>query len=171
MAVKHFHRNKAAEKAREVEFKQVYNSDWIKAKSTERNDKETKKRNELIEIYAAKLNKLISDFYSSLSSSDESNLENFNLLDKQWRTTCYNVNRIYKFMNLPAAAFEKTIIRNRMIVKINELEPRLKTDYLNTLKDVLLEKMVENKSDRDFMLNEYERFLVDNPSKVLTVSK
>ena len=134
--------------------------------------KQNKSKQTLVEFYSEKLNGLIASFYSSLSSSTEANQENFNLLDKEWRKMAYNANRLYKNkVNIPANAFEKTIIRNRMIVKVNQLEPRLKTDYLSTLKDVLLEKMLQSKTDRDFMLNEYERFLVDNPSKNLTVSQ
>ena len=132
-------------------------------------EKAKKKYEATILAYSKKLNGLIDSFYSSLSSSDESNMDNYNLLDKEWKKMCYQAKRLNKYVNLPTNAFEKTIIRNRMISKIHEAEKKLPGIFLNTIKDEVLSNMVDHKENIAFMLNEYQKTIEDNPSKMIVV--
>ncbi len=130
--------------------------------------KRTNKDN-IIRAYSEKLDNLVKSFYTSLSSSDEANMENFKFLDLEWKKWCYKANKTHKFLNLPIHAFEKTIIRNRNIAKISESEPRLPGEYLNTLKDSELELMVTDKTSISFYIYQYERYKQDNSSKTINV--
>lgn len=116
-----------------------------------------KKQQDITTEYINRLNCLTEDFFKRLSASNELNQKNFELLNSAWKQMAYKINRRYKFMQLPADAFEKNIERNFHIKKICELEPKFKPDSLNLLDDHTLKELFESSEKRAAMVSEIEK--------------